>query len=140
MLDIEFTEALASVICDSGITDKVRGLRINGVRQLKSITAHYTSDGFVERLCEEVWRQKIDFILNAKSKNEIESIIKPSTPRYYGGTFSPCSQYHSEAEELILWSAASLRGPLISDGFARYMELFGKYFPENHEALHKPCA
>ena len=66
-------------------------------------------------------------IMKAKTKAELEEIIKPSTPRYSGGAFYPGSFYHVEEEELILWSRTSLKAPLIPQEYKRYQELFEKY-------------
>lgn len=65
--------------------------------------------------------------MKAKTKAELEEIIKPSTPRYSGGAFYPGSFYHVEEEELILWSRTSLKAPLIPQEYKRYQELFEKY-------------
>ena len=43
--------------------------------------------------------------------------------------------YYSEEEELLLWSETSLRGPLITAGYERYMELFKKILPQKAEPV-----
>ena len=121
--------ALAKVICDD-IPDKVRALRFDGVRRLMGIANGYKSEGMIEKPITEMWNHKIQFVMNATSKVIMEDILKPSKPRYNGGGFVPGSPYHSEAEELMLWSLTSLRGPLVSSGLDRYMELFKKYFTD----------
>ena len=45
--------------------------------------------------------------------------------------------YYVEEEELMLWSETSQRGPLISAGYDRYMELFKKLLPEKAKFLEK---
>ena len=65
--------------------------------------------------------------MKAKTKAELEEIVKPSRPRYSGGIFYPGNLYHVEEEELILWSKTSLKVPLIPQGYVRYQELFEKY-------------
>jgi len=130
MLDIEYAMALAKVICDD-MPDKVRALRFDGVRRLMGIANGYAREGMIEKPIVEMWNHKIPFVMGATSKVVMEEILKPSKPRYNGGGFVPGSPYHSEAEELMLWSLTSLwgGGPLISDGQKRYEELFKKYFP-----------
>lgn len=129
MLDFEYAMALAKVICED-MPDNVRDLRFNGVRRLMDIAESYAKQGIIVKPITEMWLHKIEFVLRATSKAVMEEILKPSTPRYDGGKFIPKSPYHSEAEEMILWSLTSLRGPLISSGFDRYMSLFKKYFPD----------
>ena len=45
-----------------------------------------------------------------------------------------------EEEELLLWSYASLQGPLISEAQKRYIDLFEKYFNEETDALETEVA
>jgi hypothetical protein len=130
MLEYEYVEALAEIVCAKELSDKVRTLRLNGVGRFKDLLQHYANEGFAQRIVIEVWRQKITFILNANTKTVMEEVINPSAPHYNGNEFVPRSQYHSEAEELILWSMTSLKGPLISAGAKRYSALFAKYFPK----------
>lgn len=87
----------------------------------------YEEEGFLPELVEIVFRKKVDFILKARTKAEIENILKPSIPRYSCGRFSVDNKYHVEEEELILWSKTSLKAPLIPDSYKRYRELFEKY-------------
>lgn len=130
MLEVEYAIALAEVICEENLPDSVRVLRFNGVRRLKGIAESYAKEGILEKPITEMWLHKIEFVLKATSKVEMEEILRPSAPKYDGGKFIPKSPYHSEAEEMILWSMTSLRGPLVSSGFDRYMSLFKKYFPD----------
>ena len=131
MLDFEYAMALAKVICDD-MPDKIRVLRFEGVRRLMGIANGYSREGMIEKPIIEMWNHKISFVMSATSKVVMEDILKPSKPRYNGGGFVPDSPYHSEAEELMLWSLASLRagGPLNSAGMDRYMALFTKFFPD----------
>ena len=62
--------------------------------------------------------------------------MKVSTPNYSGGKFiDRNTPYYSEEEELLFWSETSLRGPLISAGYERYMELFKKILPKQAEQI-----
>ena len=63
------------------------------------------------------------------TKQDMQDFLKVSTPHYFGGKFTVSNiPYYSEEEELLLWSETSLRGPLITAGYERYMELFKKDF------------
>lgn len=112
---------------DDEVNEKLRSRRFDALRKMRGITAQYEEEGFLPELVETVFCKKADFIMRAKTKAELEEIIKPSTPRYSGGIFYPGNPYHVEEEELILWSKTSLKAPLISHGYKRYQELFEKY-------------
>ena len=135
MLDFEYVTALTKVLCEENISDKVLELRFNGVRRLKRIVEGYAREGIIALPLMEIWKHKLPFVLGATSKTAMEEILLPSAPRYFGGRFQPKTEYHSEAEEMILWSFTSLRGPLISEGFDRYLELFNKYFGYNVKSV-----
>jgi hypothetical protein len=135
MLDTEYVVAVAAVIADETATDVMRAARLNGIRQLAGVLARYAAGGFREDLLEKIWAHKIPFILSAATKKTVSDIMKPSTPGYNGGTFCTRTPYHSEAEELILWSLTSLNGPLIHEGFERYKVLFTKFFPEHSGSI-----
>ena len=129
MLDVNYMLALAIVLSDETLTKTVRTLRVNGIRRLRGILAQYEDRGFQVNLLEAVWEHKIEFILCAGTKKVLDDILKPSTPGYNGGSFGARTPYHCEAEELMLWSLTSFRGPLIYEAFERFRELFVKYYP-----------
>jgi hypothetical protein len=135
MLDTEYAVAVATVIADETATDAMRALRLNGIRQLVGVLERYAGRGFRKDLLEKIWAHKIPLILSAAAKKTVDDILKPSAPVYSGGTFCTRSPYHSEAEELILWSLTSLNGPLIHEGFERYKVLFTKFFPEHSDSI-----
>ena len=127
MIDLEYSRYITELLMDNKLNEKLRSRRFDALRKMRGITVQYEEEGFLPGLVETVFCKKAVFIMKAKTKAEIEEIIKPSTPRYSGGTFYPGSPYHVEEEELILWSKASLKAPLISQGYKRYQELFEKY-------------
>ena len=73
-------------------------------------------------------------ILQAKSKTELQAILRPKPPHYNGQGFQ-ADQYLTPEEELACWSEASLRAPLNSAGFDRFMELFREVLPEESATL-----
>ena len=76
-------------------------------------------------------------LCEAKTKVEIQEILKPSMPvhTYSGFREGP---YHVPEEEMLIWSRLSLEAPLNQTGYKRYMELFSRYFPgEADEILKK---
>lgn len=127
MIDLEYSRYIMELLMNDEVNEKLRSRRFDALRKMRGIAAQYEEDGFLPELVETVFCKKADFIMKAKTKAELEEIIKPSTLRYSGGAFYPGSPYHVEEEELILWSKTSLKAPLISQGYKRYQELFEKY-------------
>ncbi len=130
MIDLEYSRYITELLMDDKLNEKLRSRRFDALRRVREITAQYEEEGFLPELVETVFCKKADFIMKAKTKTALEEVIKPSTPRYSGGTFYPGNSYHVEEEELLLWSKTSLKAPLIPQGYKRYQELFEKYVKE----------
>ena len=86
------------------------------------------------KLIHAIAEKKCKMIGTITTESEMEKLLKPSCPHYYGGRFTP-GEYHIPEEELIGWSEASLRTPLNSAGYQRYMELFKQVLPEESRRL-----
>lgn len=140
MIDFEYAKYIAGLLTDEDITEDLTSMRIQAIIKLRGIISKYEQDGFIPRIVEAVFCKKAEFILQAKTKSAVEEIIKPCVPSYICGTFQPREQYHVEEEELLLWSYASLQGPLISEAQKRYIDLFEKYFNEETDALETEVA
>ena len=127
MIDLEYSRYITELLMNDELSEKLRSRRFDALRKMRGITVQYEKEGFLPELVETVFCKKADFIMKAKTKTALEEIVKPSTPRYYSGTFYPGNSYHVGEEELILWSKTSLKAPLIPEGYKRYQELFEKY-------------
>ena len=127
MIDLEYSCYITELLMDHTLNEELRSRRFDAIRRVRGLVARYEEDGFLPELVETIFCKKADFIMKAKTKAELDEIVKPSTPRYSGGIFYPGSPYHVEEEELILWSKTSLKAPLIPQGYKRYQELFEKY-------------
>ena len=127
MIDLEYSRYIMELLMNDELSEKLRSRRFDALRKMRGFAAQYEEDGFLPELVEMIFCKKADFIMKAKTKAELEEIVKPSTPRYSGGAFYPGSLYHMDEEELILWSKTSLKAPLIPQGYKRYQELFEKY-------------
>ena len=127
MIDLEYSRYMTELLMDDTLSENVRSRRFDAIRKMRGIAARYEEENFLPELVKTVFCKKADFLMEAKTKAEIEEILKPSTPRYSGGTFYPGNLYHVEEEELILWSKTSLKAPLIPEAQKRYQELFEKY-------------
>ena len=140
MIDFEYAKYIAGLLTDEDITEDLTSMRLQAIIKLRGIISKYEQDGFIPRIVEAVFCKKAEFILQAKTKSAVEEIIKPCVPSYICGTFQPREQYHVEEEELLLWSYASLQGPLISEAQKWYIDLFEKYFNEETDALETEVA
>lgn len=128
MIDFAYMNCIAGLIADAELTEKIFWLRFGAFRKLRRIVAIYEEDGFKSELVEDVFCKKAKYLMEATTKRETESILKPSTLRYSGGEFLPKCDHYVEEEELILWSRTSYLRPLALEEQKRYQELFGHYF------------
>ena len=94
----------------------------------------YWEEQFAFPLVLIILDEKSRMILHAHTKIELAEIVKPSIPQENYGRFTE-GAYHVRAEEIILWSKASLAAPLNAAGYRRYMEVFTEYFPELKQEL-----
>ena len=130
MIDLEYSCYITELLMDDTLTEGLRSRRFDAIRKMRGIAARYEEENFLPELVKTVFCKKAAFLMEAKTKAEIEEILKPSTPTYSGGNFRPGNPYHVEEEELILWAKTSLKAPLIPEAQKRYQELFEKYAKE----------
>ncbi len=141
MIDLLYAKALASLIVDAGEDEKITGLRYNALLRLYKTARKYQEEGFLPEMVEAFFDRKSQMLLNAKTKTEVDEILKPSTPYYDGNAMVPKkSPYYAEEEELMLWSRTSLLGSLNDAGYRRYKELFQKMLPEQAAQIWKETA
>ena len=110
MIDLEYSRYITELLMDQEQTEELLFRRFDAMRKARGIASKHEEEGFLPELIESVFCKKADFIMRAKTKAEIEKILKPSVPKYSCGKFNPDSKYHIEEEELILWSKTSLKG------------------------------
>lgn len=135
-MEYEYAKCMAELFLDEGCNEKIRNLRFEALQYVYVRAQDYLQKGFLPELVEAFFVKKIGMIPQISSKNEKEVFRNPSVPVYNGNGFVPSGNpFYVEEEELLLWSETSLKGPLIPAGYARYMELFQKYLPEQAEKL-----
>lgn len=118
----------------AAIPDQTKNLRFLAVLKLQGYLHQYEQRGYMPKLIHAIAEKKCRMIGTITTESEMEKLLKPSCPHYYGGRFTP-GEYHIPEEELIGWSEASLRTPLNSAGYQRYMELFKQVLPEESRRL-----
>ena len=116
------------------MTDSVRNLRFDAMRQVQDYLHHYEMLGYMPGLLCVIAEKKCRYIMAATTKADMEQIIKPHCPHYDGNRFIP-GPYSIPEEEMICWSETSKKEPLTSVGLGRYLELFHHVFPEESKFL-----
>ncbi len=109
-------------------TEQLRELRFTGLRSLDKALRLQRQDGIREDLLLAIAEKKSKMIANATSKTEIKKILSPKAPHFDGNKFIP-DEYTLPEEELIGWSRASLKAPLIDSAAKRFQEVFQQVYP-----------
>ena len=136
MLDFEYAKALAEVVLDTTCSEKEREVRLECLTQIFVRANAYLKKGFLPDVVEAFFVRKMEGLPLVSTKQDMQDFLKVSTPHYFGGKFTVSNiPYYSEEEELLLWSETSLRGPLITARYERYMELFKKILPQKAEQI-----
>lgn len=127
--DIILIQTFVEILFDKNTSDDIKTLRIDGLKKLNIYLEFYKKRGYIDELINKIAEKKIGMIMQTKSKNEMNKIIKPSCPYFNGSKFIP-NEYNVIEEELIWWSETSLQAPLNAIGCKRYEELFNIIFPQ----------
>ena len=131
---LEFAEAICNFPEPGKYPPAVEDAKCEAILKILGTTRSYRQHGFMGELVHTIFRRKVEMIREAGTVKEINAIEKGSIPHFNGSRFVT-GQYHIPEEELILWSLTSLKGPLIAQGFERYLEVFKQVFgfgPEDH--------
>ena len=123
----------AEVLADD-IPKRARELRFAAIRKLQKYLITYQNNGYDQRLIDAIAKKKCEMISTITSKSEMDLLIKPRCPYFDGNRFIP-DKFMVPEEELICWSETSLRAPLRSEAFERYMELFGQVYPKESKEI-----
>lgn len=129
---IALTNAYLRLMTDE--PGRVRTLRLEALKTLQSRLEEYRKNGYMAEMVTSIAWKRSRMIMEAETKAEMKKILAHSCPHYDGRRFVT-DKYHVPEEELILWSEASLRGPLDSTGYERYCEVFRELFPKLGESV-----
>ena len=132
--DLQIIMRIAEVLMDEESPEKVRELRLKALGGLRGQLEHYKGLGYIERLLNGIAEKRVAMIMKATTKTEMDRVMIPKAPHYNGAEFIT-DEYHIPEEELIAWSQASLKGPLVGAGFKRYMQLFREFFPDESQTF-----
>lgn len=131
---LEFVEAVCASPDPGEYAPAVEDAKYEAILKVLSMTSAYRQHGIRNELVHTIFRRKIEMIRKASTVKELKAIEKGSVLHFNGNRFVT-GQYHIPEEELVLWSLTSLKGPLIAQGFNRYLEVFKQVFgfaPEDY--------
>lgn len=121
--------AVAEILTAEAVPDRVREIRFNALKQLRTCLNFYQRRGYTSKLLCGIAEKKSKMILSATTASDMDKLARPRCPYYDGNRFIP-DEYSIPEEELICWSETSLLAPLNEAGCKRYMEVFQQIFPE----------
>lgn len=127
-IGIAAVDVLLDTAMDEKCTEKLAAAKLEAVKTAVAIYHGFLCKGIREDLLFRILERRLDMIRNASTQSQLNAICYPKAPHYNGGQFMPSSEFSIPEEEMLLWSMTSLKGPLISAGFERYMELFRLIF------------
>jgi len=120
--------ALLDISLDDACAERLSAAKLEAVRSASAVCQGYLHQGIREDLIFRILNKRLEMILKAESQSQLDKICRPRAPHYNGVRFVPSSEFSIPEEEMLLWSMTSLKGPLISAGYDRYMELFRQVF------------
>lgn len=130
-----FVKTTVRIIFNTNNNLKLRKSCLSALSQLKKIVDQYIKEFYNNELSLIIFKKKSQFIINAKSKQQLNDILKPSLPNYNGEKY--CSEYHLKEEELLLLSLISLNHVLNHIVYKRFIELFLEFYSQHKNILKK---
>lgn len=120
------------------IPEKVRLMRDEAFKQVYRQIGILSGEVFAMPVFfENIADQKCRFIETASTKQEINEILKFCKPFFNGREITVNSPYHVPAEELLIWSATSLKAPLTAEAVERMLKLMAALMPNEFYAAFK---
>ena len=132
--DLLIIMRIAEVLMDEESPEKVRKLRLKALGSVRNQLEHYKGLGYIDRLLNGIAEKRVAMIMKTTTKTEMDRVMIPKAPHYNGAEFIT-DEYNIPEEELIAWSQASLKGPLVGADFKRYMQLFREFFPDESQTF-----
>jgi len=129
---IEFLQAkaIAEIMFESDIKESLFSRKFEAINKMCAKARYFLEQHLTEKIIFAMTEKKLDFIVKAKTIKDIEEIEKVSVPYSNGNELVPSGPYHIEEEELLMFNFTSLKAPLTSKAYDRYVFLFKKLLPE----------
>lgn len=120
------------------VPEKIRMMRDEAFKQVYRHIKMLSSEiSAMPVFFENIADQKCRFVEKATTKQVINEIMDFSKPIYNGNEIIANSPYHVPAEELLIWSATSLKAPLIPEAVQRMLKLMAALMPDEFYAAFK---
>jgi len=123
-----FASTLATLVFeDEKAPEKLTIAKVEALRKVFGVIRKYEAENFDRALIDAIMEKKAKMILEATTMGAIHEIAGLPKPRYDGVEWYT-SKYSVPEEELILWSLASSKAPLIPEAVERYLTLFKQVY------------
>lgn len=124
---MEFAQAVCMMPDPAGESKSLSNARARAAQTTLQRAAFYRDRGIRNDLVHMVVEKRLKLIAEATTVKELKEIENEPKPRYTGNGFVS-GKFSVPEEEMIIWSLTSLKAPLVSAGFDRYMALFQQTF------------
>ena len=124
---MEIAEAAFAVDENGDLPKAVLREREKALTDTLNRVSAYREHGIRNDLVHTVFEKRLQLIKDAKTVQALKEIQSEPNPRYNGSRFIAGPACVPE-EEMIFWSLATMKAPLISEALKRYMELFQATF------------
>lgn len=133
--ELSYAMAVAELVLNmDGQSDKLVGEKLNALRKSWSLLEYYEAQFFDGAILDAIMEKKAKMILGTTNIQDIRALGNPPTPCYDGNSFSTAKNSVPE-EEMIWWSMASQRAPLVHKAFERYMELLKAFYGKSIDEI-----
>lgn len=85
--EINMLMTFVEILMDEKSSDRVKDIRLEGLKQLGSFLTYYTRQGYRFELITAIAEKKSKMIKEATTKAEIDKIVKPRIPYFNGNKF-----------------------------------------------------
>lgn len=123
----EFSEAMASLCMNEEKSKNVAKARERAVMNTLARVRRYRKEGIRNDVVHAIFEKRMALILKADTIKDLNRIMEEPKPHYNGNGFVT-SEYGVPEEEMLFWSFASLKAPLIQSAQERYISLFKQFF------------
>ena len=116
----------------TGDTTALKGIKEKCLYNILKLGFVYINQGFSKSIVSRIVEKKVGYLMEATTKQEIDSLMQLSISYFKDDAFCPNSQYQIEEEELILLYTACCLGQLNNAARDRYLALY-KYCKKHGE-------
>lgn len=119
-----YCKGLVDAALDESATPRIRELRVDGVMRAHASALYYYKKGFPSSIVDGMLEKKNNFVLKAKTQQEINQIMVPTLPRWDAGKVACDGPYYIPEEEAMLWRNMTLVAPLYPEASEHLSEVY----------------